>query len=161
MRLSEGVEWGVHTCVVLAWLDDRAPIPSQHLAAAHELPAAYLTKQLQAMARAGIVTSTTGPRGGFRLARPPEEIAVLDVVDAIEGGRAELFHCTEIRRCGIGGDVPASCFKAPCSVAATMHDAEEAWRASLAGTTVADLAGSIEAAAPGSTEHAQNWFTNR
>ena len=68
-----------------------------------DLPPAYLNKQLQALVRAGILSSTPGPRGGFRLARRLEDISVLDVVVAgelpaavghgqHEGGRAEADH---------------------------------------------------------------------
>lgn len=65
---------------------DRA-VSAARLAAWHDLPAAYLNKQLQALARAGIVTSTPGPRGGFRLARPLDAISLMDVVAAVEGPR--------------------------------------------------------------------------
>src|SRR4051812_21587601 len=85
MRMSEGVEWALHSCLNLAWVEPGEAMTAARLAAFYELPTAYLNKQLQALARAGIVTSTPGPRGGFRLARPPERITLLDVVTAIEG----------------------------------------------------------------------------
>ena len=67
MRTSQGVEWALHACLNLSWLD--APAPTGTLAAFYDLPPAYLNKQLQALVRAGILTSTPGPRGGFQLAR--------------------------------------------------------------------------------------------
>ncbi len=149
MRLGEGVEWGLHSCLVLAWLDDEAPIPSARLAAIHELPVAYLAKQMQALARAGIVTSTSGPRGGFKLARPASEVTFLDVVDAIEGGRASLFECTKIRTRGAAAGVPEFQTDAPCSIATAMHRAEVEWRSALQATTIADITRDISGAAPG------------
>ncbi|CAL9675512.1 hypothetical protein SUDANB95_07811 [Actinosynnema sp. ALI-1.44] len=98
MRMGEGVEWAVHCCLNLAWVGDRA-IPATRLAAYYELPAAYLNKQLQGLARAGLLTSTPGPRGGFRLARAPERITLMDVVSAVEGP-GQAFRCTEIRHRG-------------------------------------------------------------
>ncbi|MEU7532473.1 Rrf2 family transcriptional regulator, partial [Saccharothrix sp. NPDC042600] len=98
MRMGEGVEWAVHCCLNLAWIGERA-IPATRLAAYYELPAAYLNKQLQALARAGLLTSTPGPRGGFRLARAPERITLMDVVSAVEGPD-QAFRCTEIRHRG-------------------------------------------------------------
>jgi len=47
MRMSQGVEWALHTCLNLSWLD--APVPTSTLAAFYELPPAYLNKQLQAL----------------------------------------------------------------------------------------------------------------
>src|ERR1700704_2312596 len=99
MRLSDGVEWGVHVCVVLAALPDDAALPAARLAEYHGIPAAYLAKHLQSLSRAGIVESVPGPGGGYRLARPAEKISVLDIVQAIEGS-APAFRCTEIRRRG-------------------------------------------------------------
>nr|BFE48023.1 hypothetical protein GCM10017745_14500 [Saccharothrix mutabilis subsp. capreolus] len=96
--MGEGVEWAVHCCLNLAWIGERA-IPATRLAAYYELPAAYLNKQLQALARAGLLTSTPGPRGGFRLARAPERITLMDVVSAVEGPD-QAFRCTEIRHRG-------------------------------------------------------------
>ena len=112
MRMSEGVEWAAHCCLLLDWIGDADPVPTAQLAAAFELPPPYLNKQLQALVRAGILTSTRGKRGGFALARALDRITLLDVVDAIEGPDP-AFRCTEIRRCGIGADVSASAFRSP------------------------------------------------
>ncbi|GAA0262801.1 hypothetical protein GCM10010492_74820 [Saccharothrix mutabilis subsp. mutabilis] len=105
--MGEGVEWAVHCCLSLAWVGERA-IPATRLAAYYDLPAAYLNKQLQALARAGVLTSTPGPRGGFRLARAPERITLMDVVSAVEGPE-QAFRCTEIRHRGpAAGPDPAT-----------------------------------------------------
>ena len=84
MKLSDGVEWGVHVCTVLAVLPPDAALPAPRLAEYHGVPSAYLAKHLQALARAGVLETVKGPRGGYRLARPPAEITVLEVVEAIE-----------------------------------------------------------------------------
>jgi Rrf2 family protein len=49
------------------------------------LPAAYAAKVLTQLARAGILRSDRGPRGGFRLLKPPEEIHLLEIVEAVDG----------------------------------------------------------------------------
>jgi Rrf2 family protein len=146
MRMGEGVEWGLHCCLTLAWLADEAPVPTARLAAWFDLPPAYLTKRLQALVRAGILTSTPGARGGFRLGRRPEQITLMDVVTAIEGPE-EAFRCTEIRQRGAGLDTPAAEFRRPCGIATAMRKAELAWRRELAGQTVADLMAAAPAAA--------------
>ncbi|MBV9922689.1 MAG: Rrf2 family transcriptional regulator [Pseudonocardia sp.] len=138
MRMGEGVEWALHVLLTFAWLDDDEPVPAAALAASHDLPPAYLNKQLQALVRAGLLESLPGVRGGFRLARSPSDITVMDVVVAIEGSD-QAFRCTEIRQRGMGADMPPRVFDAPCAVHASMLRAELAWRRELASQTVADL----------------------
>ncbi|NEM07161.1 Rrf2 family transcriptional regulator [Geodermatophilus normandii] len=136
MRLSGGVEWAVHCCVVLTAA--RRPVPAARLAELHDVSASYLAKQLQALARAGLVRSVQGQSGGYALTRDARAVTVLDVVEAIEGtGRA--FACTEIRRRGPLAAPPEAC-TVPCGVARAMWAAEDAWRASLRSVTIADLA---------------------
>lgn len=158
MRLNEGIEWALHACVTLAWLDATGPVPAARIAEIHDLPPAYLTKQMQALVRAGIVTSTSGRRGGFQLGRPPEDITVLEVVDAIEGGRASLFECSELRQRGLGAALPAECFDDPCSITSVMAGAEAQWRAELARHSIASIEDGIRRAAPGSDEATRVWL---
>ncbi|MFD4460457.1 RrF2 family transcriptional regulator [Nocardia sp. NPDC058480] len=136
--MSEGVEWGLHCCMVLAWLDDRAPISTARLAEMFELPPEYLKKRLQPLVREGILESAPGSRGGYRLARMPERITLMDVVGAVEG-RTDAFRCTEIRRRGAGAAAARSEFAEPCGIATAMRRAELAWRRELANQTIADL----------------------
>jgi Rrf2 family protein len=143
VRMSQGVEWVLHALLTLAWIDDRKPVKVGQLAAGHDLPAAYLNKQLQALVRAGILESLPGARGGFRLARPASTITLMDVVAAIEGTR-EAFRCTEIRQQGVGANLPSSSFAAPCTISASMRRAELAWRRELASRTIADLRDEVD-----------------
>jgi Rrf2 family protein len=154
MRMSEGVEWSLHCCLTLGWLDRGEPISTARLAATFELPPPYLNKRLQALVRAGVLSSTPGVRGGFRLARPPEDITVMDIVAAIEG-RESAFHCTEIRRRGAGAGRPAEEFSRQCVVTTAIRRAEMAWRRELAARTLADLM----TAAPGAAvDRTRQWF---
>ncbi|MFD3452533.1 RrF2 family transcriptional regulator [Streptomyces sp. NPDC058691] len=158
MRMNEGVEWALHCCLNLAWAGPEEAVTAARLAAFYELPTAYLNKQLQALAREGIVSSTPGPRGGFRLARQPEEITVLDVVTAIEG-RDEAFQCTEIRKASPDhGRMLGDDFRQPCLVQQAMSRAELAWRRELAGQTLAGLMGTIRAVAPQAPERTRGWL---
>ncbi|WP_205711064.1 Rrf2 family transcriptional regulator [Isoptericola sp. BMS4] len=144
--MNEGVEWAAHVCVLLHWAEEGgdAPVPATRLAAAYDLPTAYLVKQLQALGRAGLTESVPGRRGGVRLARPAARITLMDVVAAIEGPD-DAFACTEIRRQGMNAERPARDFAQPCGVAHAMREAELAWRRALAATSIADLAGSTPA----------------
>ncbi|MBD3142903.1 Rrf2 family transcriptional regulator [Microbispora camponoti] len=155
--MSEGVEWAMHCCLTLAWLGNEVPVSTAKLAAGFELPSAYLNKQLQALARAGIMTSSPGARGGFRLARPLEEITVMDVVMAIEGP-GEAFQCTEIRRRGAGVARPESQFRAPCAVSTAIRKAELAWRQALTAQTLADVQAAANRRAPQAGEVIRRWY---
>ncbi|TRV77287.1 Rrf2 family transcriptional regulator [Streptomyces sp. 130] len=147
MNMGEGVEWGLHCCLALAWVGEETPVPAAKLAAWFDLPQAYLSKCLQALVRADILGSTPGVRGGYRLARPPERITLMDVVTAIEG-RESVFRCTEIRQRGESAAAPAGEFRRSCGVAVAMRRAELAWRRELTAQTVADLMATAPAKSP-------------
>jgi Rrf2 family protein len=135
--MSEGVEWGLHCCGFLSNLREDETMAGKDLAEFFGLPPAYLLKNLRALARAGVLRTTSGPRGGYRLARPPEEITLLDIVEALEGSEP-AYHCSEIRQRGPSA-LDRSAYPQPCGVAVAMWRAEEAWRDSLRATTIADL----------------------
>jgi Rrf2 family protein len=141
MRIGEGVEWAAHCTVVMAALPEGAALPASRLAEFHGVPGPYLAKSLQALARAGIVTSTAGRRGGYRLGRPAQDISLLDIVWAIEG-EDPLFRCSEIRQRG-PAQIPCRTFPRPCGIAAAMWAAELAWQDQLRVVTVADLATAV------------------
>lgn len=154
MQLAKGVEWGLHCCLTLAWLGDAEPVPTAKLAAVFDLPQPYLHKCLQALVRAGILSSTPGARGGLQLGRPPERITLMDVVAAIEGPD-DPFRCTEIRRQGAGQDAEPGEFAQPCGIAAAMRKAELAWRRELASQSLADL---MAATPPASAERIRRFY---
>lgn len=155
--MSEGVEWGMHCCTILAVLPPDKALPASRLAEYHGVAPAYLAKHLQALSRAGIVESVAGPKGGYRLARPANEITMLDVVVAIDGP-GPAFYCTEIRQRGPAA-VAENEYRLPCGIARAMWAAEDAWRAELAKHTLFEIvAGVAVDANPKSVEKAINWF---
>jgi Rrf2 family protein len=157
MRLSEGVEWGLHCGVLLAVLPPGALLSGSALAEFHGVSESYLLKHLQALVRGHLFDSVPGPRGGFRLARPPEQITVLDVVGAIDGPEP-AFRCTEIRQRGPSG-LEAAAYPLPCAIHTTMRRAEHAWREVLRGQTLADLAGLVaERTDPRAVARAVPWL---
>lgn len=157
MQLSDGVEWAIHSCLLLAVVPDGGLLPAARLADYHEVPPAYLAKHLQALSAAGIVVSAPGRRGGYRLARPAAEVTVLDIVRAVEGS-APAFRCDEIRQRGPAA-VTRGEYRAPCGVARVMWDAEAAWRGVLAATSVQDLLlGVARDASPVSIRRGAAWL---
>jgi Rrf2 family protein len=137
MKLSQGVEWGLHCATLLALAPAGRAVRRDGLAGHYGLPDTYLAKHLQAMSRAGVLQAVTGPRGGYRLCRDPRQITVLEVVEAVDG-RSAPFVCQEIRRQGTGAPAAEDCDK-PCAISTVMAQATDAWRASLKAVTIADL----------------------
>ena len=135
MKISAGVEWALHCCVALSGID--RPVPASKLAEMTDVSASYLAKQLQALSRAGLVTSVQGNSGGYVLTRSPEKISVLDIVLAIEGS-APMFECTEIRQRGPVGAPPEEC-RQSCPIAKAMLAGEQAWRTSLREISIHDI----------------------
>jgi Rrf2 family protein len=153
MRLPQGVEWTLHCTWMLAMAHDGDALPARRLAEFYGLPEAYLAKLLKGLVRAGLLGASTGPRGGFRLARPPEEITVAGVVEAMEG-QGPLFHCMEIRQRGPVA-LTGAAVRRPCGIAQVMDRAERAWRRELAATTIADL---VATSGVGAATRVRTWL---
>ena len=136
--MSDGVEWALHCCSLLAALPPGEALPAARLAEYHGVAPAYLAKHMQATTAAGITDSVSGPKGGYRLARPAAEITVLDIVLAVDGDET-AFRCSEIRQRGPSVSDEPDAYRRACHIARTMWRAEDAWRESLRATTVADL----------------------
>ncbi|MGH6860973.1 MAG: RrF2 family transcriptional regulator [Phyllobacterium sp.] len=137
MILKSQVEWALHCCAILAGLPEGKYLSTKALAEFHGLPKEYLSKALQGLSQAGLVETTLGPSGGYRLARPPSAITFLEIVEAVEG-KASTFVCTNIRAnnpCRPSG----FCDSKPCAVARIMWEADEAWRARLERVRLSDL----------------------
>jgi len=158
VAIAAGVEWGVHACITLSQAD--GPQPTARLAELHGVPAAYLAKQLQALARHGIIAPAEGRSGGYRLGRAADKITILDVVEAIDPTKVS-FVCTEIRQRGPLAAPRAKCTM-PCAIARAMYDAERSWRDSLAAVSIADLVRSVERDTDGAAFPAlRTWLADR
>jgi Rrf2 family protein len=142
VKLSGGVEWALHCCVVLSAATPHA-VPVARLAELHDVSATYLAKQMQALSRAAIIRSAQGHAGGYVLAGDPAQITMLDVVEAIDGP-PPTFACTEIRQRGPLAAPAEACIE-PCAINRAMLSADQAWRAALHEITIADLAGQVQA----------------
>jgi Rrf2 family protein len=71
--------------VHIAGTKSNVPLASHEIAQAHNIPERFLLKVLKPLVSAGLLYSVKGPRGGYRLAKAPKEITMLDVIEAVEG----------------------------------------------------------------------------
>lgn len=94
MLFSTKAEYGVRLMVELGRRADRGPVPLTAVAEIENLPLSYLEHLVAKLRKAGLVNSTRGAHGGYVLARPAEEIEMLEVVEALEGPVVpmECFH---------------------------------------------------------------------
>ncbi len=156
--MSDSVEWALHCCTVLATLPADQALPAARLAEFHDVPPSYLAKAMQALTAAGITESRSGPLGGYRLARPPAEVTLLQVVLAVDGEET-AFQCREIRQRGPAAAPDARAYRRPCGIARAMWRAEDAWRAELATATIGDLVAELLATvAPAQLVRGADWI---
>jgi Rrf2 family protein len=85
LRLSKRTEYGVRAIVQLARHWPRSYIQSRDLAQQEKLPNKFLESILLALRRGGFLESKIGREGGYRLARPPREIRVGEIIRRLEG----------------------------------------------------------------------------
>ena len=131
MIYSRSAEYAIRAFVHMATLPPGEYSMVKQIAAESGIPTHFLAKILQELARDGFLRSSKGPRGGFRLNQPAEEISLRNIVDAVDGA-------SRYERC-IGGS-PECNDRAPCG----MHDSWQPLRSRiieyLERTSIADLA---------------------
>jgi Rrf2 family protein len=84
MRLSARADYALRAAAELA-VGDGTPVTAEQLASAQGIPAKFLENILTQLRRAGLVRSQRGAAGGFWLARPPADIALADIIRAVDG----------------------------------------------------------------------------
>jgi Rrf2 family protein len=89
MRVSAKVDYAVRAGAELAAAAD-GPVKGERIAQPQEIPLKFLENILLDLKHAGLVQSQRGAEGGYWLARPPEEIALADIIRAVEGPIANV-----------------------------------------------------------------------
>ena len=136
--LSRKARYALHGLGFIAAFSQDKPLPSEEILAylrsyspRHTLSSGYLAKILQEVSRAGFTVSVTGPRGGYQLARPAEEIGVLEVVEALDGPLTSGECMLSVAGC------PR---QATCGFRSLIQKAEMAFYGSLKSATIASIA---------------------
>lgn len=135
MIYSRSSEYAIRAFVHLAQVPDGKYAMVKNIAEQEEIPAHFLAKILQQLARKGLLRSSKGPTGGFILRVPPDEVSLLQIVEALDG-------LGDYEKCASG---LAECNdQAPCG----MHDSWKALRSRimeyLERTTIADVVKALE-----------------
>ncbi|HTW90845.1 MAG TPA: Rrf2 family transcriptional regulator [bacterium] len=83
-RVTEAANLGLHALAVIA-ASSEPTTRTREIAARLDASTAHLAKVMVALEHAGLVTGTRGPTGGYRLNRPPRQISLREIYEAVEG----------------------------------------------------------------------------
>jgi Rrf2 family protein len=92
VRISAKADYAVRAAAELASARDDGPVRAEEIAGAQRIPLNFLLNILSDLKLARIVQSYRGAQGGYRLARPPEELTIADVIRAVEGPLANVHE---------------------------------------------------------------------
>lgn len=85
MKLSTRGRYGARALVELAKHDGQGPLALKEMAERQQIPLKYLEQIAMALKSAKLIKSVRGPAGGYTLARPPDKINLLEIVETLEG----------------------------------------------------------------------------
>jgi len=130
MKLSTKSRYGTRLLLDLAHHDRNKFVQLKEISKRQAISLKYLEQIVIPLKRARLLESSRGASGGYRLARPPEEISVGEIVALLEGGKT-------LTRCEIH---PASCERSKsCSVRTLWKEATQALYDTLNGVSLLDL----------------------
>lgn len=156
-----GAEYALHSLLVLATRPE--PVSVRDLASYQQIPERFLANVFTRLKKGKLVKSTEGVAGGFLLARPADQIQILQVLEAVDPDRT-LFACAEIRQnCALfDGPPPEWAISGACRIHAVMQEAEQQMRSYLAAKSLADLVCEFDCKAPKRFKVATgDWFQQR
>jgi Rrf2 family protein len=97
VRLSKGCGYSFHALMYMVRHITQLPLTVNHIAKAEGIPAGYLSKLFQTLAKAGLIRALKGRHNGYVFAKPPEKINLLEIFETIEGrtlfGECPIQHC--------------------------------------------------------------------
>ncbi len=131
MQITHQADYAIRTMVYLASQDPHQKIATSQIAKDYHIPPSFLTKIVSQLSIAGLLHTARGARGGVSLARPADEISMLDVIEAIDGP-VLMNECV--------ADSHICAFKATCKMHQFWVETKEMVVGRLGGMTLATLA---------------------
>jgi len=95
MRVSTRGDYGLRALIELAANYGGGPLQSSEIALRRHIPEQYLDQLLATLRKAGFIRSVRGPSGGHELVRPPDQITVKEVIEALEGSLSPVAWLDE------------------------------------------------------------------
>ncbi|UOQ46829.1 Rrf2 family transcriptional regulator [Gracilibacillus caseinilyticus] len=146
MKYSKATNYALHTMVYLTMVPKGQSVGVEPLAKVQNLSPTYLSKILTKLTKDGLVESTPGVKGGYRIRKKRESITFLDVIEAVEGQHA-LFYCSM--------EHDAFTRNHDCLIEEVMSNAEEKMKNELSQQYIVDIAEKID-----TTHHANVFLGN-
>ena len=135
MLYSRPCEYAIRTVGYLARVGPEKRVQAQEIAVEEGIPAPFLAKVLQQLARSSLVNSFKGPGGGFSLSRPPREISLYEIFRVVDG-------VEDLDRCAVG---LAECNdSAPCPLHDTWKSVRVHLLQYLKKTNLEEMASAVE-----------------
>lgn len=164
MKLSIGIEYALHCLLYMVDMPPGKTVGIKDLASFQGISETYLSKIYTKLSKANIVKSVPGVKGGYELAKSPDYITFLDVVEAIEG-KEPMFKCAEIRQNTVLLDkdnLPDAYTKCPCTIKTVMLEAENQMKNYLNTKTLAWLHNHVDTIlSKEEKEETVAWFEDR
>jgi Rrf2 family protein len=129
--ISTTSQYALRALIYIAGLPDGSTVLSRDLAGATQVPPNYLSKVLLALRNAGLLHSTRGAGGGYRLNKPADHIYLIDVVELFEGSKAKPTCLLNHRQCSDA---------TPCNAHRVWRELSMVYTGFLVTTTLATLA---------------------
>lgn len=95
MKFSRSVVYAVQATIHLASAQSELPVPCRHLATEGQMPERFLLQILRNLVTHGILQSTRGVDGGYSLDRSPQDISLLEVIEAVDGPLGSFLPLAE------------------------------------------------------------------
>ncbi|MEN6482606.1 MAG: Rrf2 family transcriptional regulator [Anaerolineaceae bacterium] len=106
MQITRQADYALRAMLFLAKLEPTSRAATSQIAEEQHIPPSFLAKIISQLSIAGLIHTSRGARGGVLLARPPEDISILEVIEAIDGPIA-LNECTHVKGgCTFGDECP-------------------------------------------------------
>lgn len=133
MNYQRSTRYALYSAIEMAALPPGETVTAAEVAARYRLPPTVVSKVIQRLVHAGVAHGTRGVTGGYRLARPPAEIPLLEIVELFEGPRSEST-------CALGecGEGECGTF-AECRLRKLFEEVDEQARATFASVTLETL----------------------
>lgn len=94
LKLTKKVDYGLMAIAYIAWNHGERVVNTKEIAEAYSIPVELLAKILQRMVKGGLITSLSGPKGGYSLSTSPSDITVARIIEAVEGN-INILNCSE------------------------------------------------------------------
>jgi len=131
LKLTKKIDYALMALHHIGFLAEGRLVNAKEIAEIYQIPVEMMAKILQTLSRCGLIVSENGPKGGYALSRPPEDISIAEVIEVIEGpiGIADCVHDTVI-----------PCMQADtCTIRTPVAHIQQRISALLAGMSVAEV----------------------